>query len=169
MTRHTVLALFVPLLITPHLLGQCPAATGINWPQGATVYYSINSNISGTELTELQSAINLWNTADMTKNNSGVTYVQADSNHSATWTIGNGTTNTDVGASTTLNHGGDGIVTSATTVIGINTLFSSGGNIYDPAKPGYGTIFLKVGLHEMGHMVSEDDVKGSNQYAGQPL
>jgi hypothetical protein len=149
---------------------QCSTATGINWAQDTTVYYSFDSNINGTELSQIQNAISLWNTADVSSNNSGVTYAPADSNHPAIWTISNGTTNVSVGSYTNLNQlNNDGIVTSAQTVIGINTLTSDGSPIYSYTKPGLGTIFLKVGLHEMGHMVSESDVKGSNQVAGKTV
>lgn len=94
-----------------------------------------------------------------------MTFASADAGHPPTFTINNGTTNTGVGSSTVLNYTGD-TITSATTTIGINTLDANGNPIYSPTGPGWSTVFIKVGQHEMGHSMGENDVTGSNQTPG---
>jgi hypothetical protein len=113
----------------------------------------------------LQSAIADWNAAN---NTSGVAFLPADASHPATLTINNGSTNVGVGASTTITSVNLN-VTNAATVIGINTLNSAGQPIYSPTQNGYSTIFLKVGLHEIGHTFGLTDVTGTNQSAGQTV
>jgi hypothetical protein len=57
--RTLQLAPIVVLICACSLWSTCPGQTNKGWPQNSTVYYS-TGNISGTELSQLQSAISDW-------------------------------------------------------------------------------------------------------------
>ncbi len=141
-----------------------PVRTNKTWAQDSTVYYSLGS-ISGTEASQLQTALSDWNLA---LNDSNVAFAAADASHPALLTFANGTTSTGVGARTTITSSG-GLISSASVVIGINTLLASGQPIYSATATGYSSIFLKVGLHEIGHTFGLTDVTGTSQTAGQTV
>jgi hypothetical protein len=99
----------------------CPSETNRTWSQNSTIYYS-TGNISGTELSQLQSALSDWGLAN---NNSGVAFLLADASHPAEFTFTNGTTSTGVGAATTITSSG-GFVTHASTVSQSTVLVQAG-------------------------------------------
>lgn len=149
------------MLAPSALLGQCPTQDGNGWANHTTVYYSIDSNISGTEVTEIGQAFQNWSGAG---DNAFVVFAPADSSHPANWTISNGTTPQNDGAVTQLSLSGT-TVTAASTTIGIETLNSVGQPIYSPTQAGFNTVFIKVMAHEIGHSFGLNDVK-TGQVAG---
>jgi|SRR5882762_9989957 len=89
MNKRTIqLGPVVVLICACSLWSTCPSQTNKGWKQNSTVYYS-TGNISGTELSQLQSALSDWGLAT---NNSGVSILPADASHPATLTFTNGTT-----------------------------------------------------------------------------
>ena len=135
--KHVVGYACCLVVLATYSLTQCARTDGTGWRQGSTVYYSINSNISGSEKTQIQNGIQKWNTANQQNNNSDITFLPSDAGHSPAWTIQNGQKPINKGSQTLKNMPrGDGVVASAVTTIGIETKTDSGSPIYDINQPG---------------------------------
>lgn len=129
--------------------GDCPPPKQPYWKTGTTVYYSYGNITDAAEKAQIDSAASKWTTAN-SDNLSGVKFLPGPPPGGAT---GYGTLSFSNGPVS----GGDPAKVDYTNVSGTAlksatiTFNSSSTASYDPALPGYDTVFLKNALHEMGH------------------
>ena len=135
----------------------CPTTSNDGWPKGLTVYYSLNSNLTPAERTQIPNALSAWNTANQS-NGSGIQFLPADANNPANLTFQNGSIAAGNAAHTISVHNSNtGATTFASVTINPSATYPNGSAVYDSTKTGYDTIFLKVALHEVGHTMGLDD------------
>jgi hypothetical protein len=178
---------FAPLV--PAQTSGCPPATTRSaWARNSKVYVALASSFTDDQRAQIQAALLRWNTANANDNRSNVEFIVGTppNNGDNVLLITQGTVNrnpdnannystnvpgwpvaTDVGALTQRNStDGAGQLTNAT--ITFNTggaLEEPGcptcGPFYDPAEAGYGNVFLKILLHEIGHTLGMGEAPGS--------
>jgi hypothetical protein len=126
----------------------CPSTKTPRWAQGATVYYGYGNISDAAIKQQIDSAAAKWTSANAA-NGSGIRFVQGSPPQGCTncatltfqtGSVSNGIASTTYGCQSCTNMG------SATI-----TFDTSQTNAYDPNSAGYDTMFLKQGLHELGH------------------
>jgi hypothetical protein len=150
-----------------HAQGACPSPKEPFWATGTVTYYNYGNITDPAQKAQLDAAASKWTAADAS-NMSGIQFKLGPPPAGAT---GYGTITFNNGPVT----GGNAALTSYTTVssvlkaatITFNTSLTAA---YDPSQPGYDTIFLKVGLHELGHThgLTEAPLPASGNGCDQP-
>ncbi len=146
-----ILFLFV---LVQNIHSQCLPPDDVNHPQyrqGTTVYYTFDATIpnGSSEKSQIITAIGNWNDANLL-NCSHVHFSQGNGSPKLTFK------NTDTGCAACSPLGdritsGDELL-EATIVY--NTAYTlSAGLFYDSTKDGYDNIFVKMTMHEIGHLM----------------
>jgi hypothetical protein len=140
------------------------------WAPNTTVYYNLSNITDPQAKQQIQNAINAWDTANQS-NNSGVRFSSSTPPAGAptiTFQIGGANANNAGHTDTTVNLQ-TGIIQSATVTFYTDGKTPGGNPIYDAGQAGYYDMFLKVGLHEIGHTMGLDDAPvPSTGYCDQP-
>jgi hypothetical protein len=167
----------------------CPHATTRSaWARNSKVYVTLDSSFTADQRAQIQAALLRWNTANANDNRSNVEFivgappnagdnvltiqqgtVYRDPNNAnnysptaTTWPVAN-----DIGALTQRNGtDGAGQLNNATITFNTNGAQANPGcptcgQFYDPALAGYGQVFLKILLHEIGHTLGMGEAPGT--------
>lgn len=122
-----------------------------HFEQGATYYYSFNG-ISGSQRTQIETALGNWNTSNLNQNCSRVYFALGPAPEAGnTLQFNNTTLPGGAAAQFNPNYVFNGIVYDATINFNPNLRFSDGRLFYDPNQPGYNTVYIKQTMHEIGH------------------
>ena len=137
----------------------CPGrnSTFAGWPQDSIVRFDVSSLPPAVQAQAIN-ALNAWNVANG-QNNSGVTFVAADSQHPAQLFFQVGVPPSGNAAVTTPTPAPDGSEGAEVTINANNTAF------FDPNVTGYNAAFFKAFLHEIGHTMGLDDTPVPNPLA----
>lgn len=162
-TRYafTFMLLVSMTLISRSQTGCPPQSTkSAGWPRDSVVRYDVSSLPSALQ-TQASNALNAWNVAN-TQNNSGVTFVAADSNHPATFTFNVGVPNTPGAAADTGIDPIEGTNSAKTAELVID---ANNPDHFRPSVTGYNAALFKTFLHEIGHTMGLGDVPTPNPLA----
>lgn len=148
---------------------NCPSLT--TNPAGVVpnqiVYYSVDSSLTSaaqgtgdgagaSPTDQVQAAITAWNQANAS-NGTGVSFVPSTASNppSVTFTNSTGASSPpgDV-AETTTNSG---LITTSNPA---TVTFYAGSGYFSPSSAGYSTMYLKMALHEIGHVMGMGDIVG---------
>src|SRR4030095_1981599 len=153
------------LLVTVTLISrsqiECPppSTKSAGWPMDSVVRYDVSA-LPQRLRTQAINALNAWSAAN-TQNNSGVSFVAADSSHPATLTFNVGVLNGGVAANTEITPI-QGTNSAASAAITIN---ANDPNHFNAGVTGYDSALLKAFLHEIGHTMGLGDVPVPNEFA----
>jgi hypothetical protein len=143
------LALLSSAPLLTHAQSACPSPKEPFWATGTVTYYSYGNITDPAQKAQLDAAASKWTAANH-NNLSGIQFLPGPppggATNYGTITFNNGSVTGNNPASTTYTSVSQGVLKSAT--ITFNTALTAA---YDPSQPGYDSIFLKVGLHELGH------------------
>jgi len=136
---------------------QCPAITNHGWPQGSTVRYFLDTGLNEEHKRQIRLAAAEWSRAN-SLNNSRVSFVEDTTGQNFTLRFQTGALaqgNPAVFSGT--YDGATGTVRTGLITYDPNNTFP-GTNILiaDPGQTGYGTVVMKLILHEMGHLMGLD-------------
>ncbi|MEK6408757.1 MAG: hypothetical protein AABN34_17680 [Acidobacteriota bacterium] len=152
----------------------CPSVTQNGWRKCAKVYFSLQG-FNATQSSQIRQAISRWNTANQT-NNSRVVFFEGiqplNLVNAGSLSIQSGATTQGTPAETTRNTQ-VGAIANATIRIHLQAIIPNTNPpqlAFDPNVVGYGSAFLKVTLHEVGHTMGIGHAPtGSGQCQGQVL
>ena len=165
-TRYvfTLMLLVSVTLISRSQTGCPPQSTeSAGWPRDSVVRYNVSSLPPALQ-TQAINALNSWNLAN-TQNNSGVTFVAADSNHPANFNFKVGVPQEGGAAHVDIkNTEGTSSAATAELIIDANNT-----NHFNPSVTGYTVALLKAFRHEIGHTMGLGDVPVPNQFAAPEL
>lgn len=150
-------------------LAQCPTINfrAEQWASG-TVYYNFGNITDPTQINQIQTAINRWNTANST-NNSRVQFSSASPPPGArTLTFQNGSLPSNPAFTTTTINTQTNEILSATITFDLQRTTSSGVPWFNPSGAGYDDVFTKVTLHEMGHTMGLNEAPAPDGVCAQP-
>jgi hypothetical protein len=155
-------------LTTSAQTAPCPASGLRSWPPGTTVYVDFGNITDANQIAQIQAAINNWNDNNRVNNNSRVQLVIGNApSGGATLTFRNGAISTvgRVGETSVSGPSGTTIATSATITFDTTEPLPNTNPpapFYDSSAAGYGEVFLKIALHEIGHTMGLNDVQGTS-------
>jgi hypothetical protein len=131
----------------------CPNPQAPKWVRNQIVFYAWDSTIGIDQQPQIALAMATW-TASNSTNGSNIVFTQISDPNQATLVFTNSSSLTLV-YDPACNLGGfDKGTTKSTVTFKLNVLCGSsppGVLMYRPGAPGYGTIFTKTALHEVGH------------------
>jgi hypothetical protein len=136
---------------------QCPSLTNHGWAQRATIRFFLDATLNDEQKRQIRAATGEWSRAN-TINNSRVHFVEDTSGQSFNLKFLTGALPQGNPArfDATYNAATGTIVAATITYDPNNTFPGTSILIADPALPGYGTIVMKLILHEMGHLMGLD-------------
>jgi hypothetical protein len=151
------LSLLLALGATSSAPAQCPVITNHGWPQGSIIRYVFASGFTNEQQRQIRAAASEWSRAN-SLNNSKVSFVEDTTGQNFALTFQTGAL--PQGNPAVFNATYDaatGLIKTATITYDPNNTFpGSSVLVADPAQPGYGTIVMKLVLHEMGHLMGLD-------------
>jgi hypothetical protein len=144
---------FVTLIFLVKSEASCPSQSTVSagWPRDSTVRFDVSA-LREPLRTQALKALDAWNNAN-SMNNSGVTFMAADSTHPAVLTF----TIRDLGSVTAAGsdiHNFPGTSTAETAQITIN---ADNTNFFDANIAEYELALFKAFLHEIGHTMGLAD------------
>ena len=156
----TLTLLLIVTLVSRSQTG-CPdqSTMSAGWPRDSVVRFDVSSLPPALQTLAIN-ALNAWNTAN-TQNNSGVTFVAADTNHPAALTFKVGVPEGGVAAGTVIQNI-EGSSSAATAEVTIN---ANNADYFNQSVAGFNVAVFKAFLHEIGHTMGLGDVPVPNPSA----